>query len=177
MDVSELDALPFDDTSQEIALTPQQEFFVQEFLIDVDAAKAALRAGFNPGYGTHLLKTPYIANRLRVAMAQRLARIGATQDTVLHELSMLALSDITHYVIDDEGHVELAPGAPSGAMKAVQSVKRKVRIHYNKEGEIVGKDYDLELRLWDKPGSLKLLGKHAGLNFSDRMEVSGANGG
>lgn len=101
-----------------------------------------------------------------------------TQDTVLHEMSILATANVEHYVVDDEGQVQLAEGAPEGAMGAIQSIKRKTRVHYDKDQNIVGKTYDVELRLWDKPGSLKLMGKHAGVKaFFDRVEVSGPNGG
>lgn len=152
--------------------------FVEEYLIDLNGAKAALRAGYakNTATAFPFLVKPHIAAAIRVAIAQRSARIAVSQETVISETAALALSRIDHYVMEDEGQVTLAEGAPLDAMAAVQSIKRKVRVLYNKDGEIEGREYDTELRLWDKVAPLRLLGKHVGL-FPDKVELTGKDGG
>ncbi len=58
-------------------------------------------------------------------------------------------------------------------MRAISSVKKKIR--HAKDGSIT---YEVEFRLWDKPGSLKLMGKHAGVAACfDKLEVTGKDGG
>ncbi len=58
-------------------------------------------------------------------------------------------------------------------MRAVQSIKRKVTVKPNGD-----KVYDVEFRLWDKPGNLKLMGRHAGAKACfDKVEVTGKDGG
>ena len=91
-------------------------------------------------------------------------------------MSLLAMSRIDHYVVSDEGQVELAEGAPDGAMAAVQSIKRKCKIFRDKEGHETHREYDVEIRLWDKPQPLKLTGRHVGL-YPNRVEVTGKDGG
>ena len=95
-------------------------------------------------------------------------------DEVLSETAALAQSRVDNYVVDDDGNVALAEGAPEDAMAAVQSIKRRITTRTDRDG-ITTKTVDVELKLWDKPGSLKLMGKHRGI-FADRVEVTGKDG-
>ena len=162
---------------------PRHIAFVNEYLVDLNAAQAYIRAGFAPttpesaaAGASRLLATDSVRLCVERGKAQRLARVQVTQDQVLQEMSLLANSDLTHYVIDDEGQVRLAAGAPDGAMRAIQKIKRKVKVYLPKGDEPGHKEYDVEIWLWDKPSPLKLMGRHVGL-FPDRVEHSGPNGG
>lgn len=167
-------------STSESPFLPRQSVFIAEYLVDLNATQAAIRAGYEPEsagvVGSNLLHNPRILAAIERGKAQRIARVNMTADTVLQELSMLATSRIDHYVIDDDGQVQLAEGAPDGAMAAIQSVKRKKTIRESKDGEMFI-TYDVEIRLWDKPGALKLMGKHAGIAACfDRLEITGRNG-
>jgi hypothetical protein len=59
-------------------------------------------------------------------------------------------------------------------MAAVASVKRKITTRGT--GKWKRTDLEVEIKLWDKPSTLKLAGQHVGL-FSDRMIVAGRGGG
>lgn len=161
--------------SESTPLNRRQEAFVAEYLIDLNGAQAAIRAGYSPNSAANiasdLLGRPHIAAAVQRAKAQRASRVNVSSESVLHEMSLLANSRLDHYVIDDEGQVKLAEGAPDGAMAAVQSIKKKTRVL--KDGT---REYDVELKLWDKPSPLKLMGRHVGL-FPDRVEHTGAGGG
>lgn len=161
-------------------LTPRQAAFVAEYIIDLNGTQAAIRAGYSPAtaneQAARLLADANIAAAVERGKAQRAARVNVTQDQVLQEMALLANSCVEHYVIDDEGQVQLAEGAPDGAMRAIQSIKRKTRVHYDSQQNVVGKTYDVELKLWDKPAPLKLMGRHVGL-FPDRVEHVGKGGG
>jgi len=52
----------------------------------------------------------------------------------------------------------------------VQSIKRRVTTRGRGTRATVVRE--VEIRLWEKPGSLKLAGQHVGL-FTDRLEHSG----
>lgn len=156
-------------------LTRRQALFVAEYLVDLNATQAAIRAGYsgptaNP-VGGQLVHRKNIKAAIEVAQAQRLARVNMTADSVLEEMALLAKSNIEHYVIDDFGNVTLAEGAPAGAMAAIASIKKKVR--HGRDGSIT---YEVDLKLWDKPTPLKLMGRHVGL-FVERMEHTGKDGG
>jgi phage terminase small subunit len=167
---NELAELPLD------SLPPRRRAFVEEYLVDLNATQAAIRAGYSPRtaqeISSELLSNPLVAAAVERGKAQRLARVGMSQDQVLQEMALLSHSSVSHYEIDDRGQVQPAPGAPDGCMRAIQSIKKKTTVKV--DGSIT---YDVELRLWSKPEPLKLMGKHVGLNFSDRIEHVGPGGG
>lgn len=155
-------------------LTPKQAVFVAEYLKDLNATQAAIRAGYSPKtaeqQGPRLLGYVGIQAAIRAGQADRSKRTGITQDRVLAEAALLAFSDLTHYVVDDAGEVKLTIDAPDGAMRAISSIKRK-KVTRGEESW-----FEVEIRLWDKPGVLKLAGQHVGL-FRDKVEFSGPGGG
>lgn len=157
-------------------LEPREERFVHEYVVDLNATQAAIRAGYSPRYNANrLMEKERITFAIERLKAQRLSRTGVDQDSVLHEMSLLAQSDISHYFVDDDGNLALAEGAPEGAMRAVQSVKKRITSRRDKDGATTV-TRDIELKLWDKPTPLKLMGRHVGL-FPDRVEHTGKGGG
>ena len=147
------------DTAQR--LTPRQRRFVDEYLLDLNGKQAAIRAGYSPKtaevLASQTLRNPKVQAALAEAMAARAQRVELTQDTVLRELALLAQSDVTHYVIDQEGNVALRAGAPAGAMRAVSSLKKRI-VHT--ESAVI---YETEIKLWNKPASVRMSGEHLGL--------------
>src|SRR5437868_5159818 len=99
-------------------LTRRQEVFAAEFLVDLNATQAALRAGYSPTsaaeQGSRLLTHEEVAAIIERGIAQRIVRVGMRQDEVLRELSLLAHSRIDHYTFDSDGFVTLTEGAPEG---------------------------------------------------------------
>lgn len=85
------------------------------------------------------------------ALLEARPRKPLTRDEVLRETAALALSDISHYQIDDHGEVQLAPKAPPYAMRAVSSIKKTVR--FTAEGLPM---VTTEITLWNKPAALRL---------------------
>ncbi len=145
-----------------MALNPKQERFCQEYLVDLNATRAAIRAGYSPRtaneIGAENLAKPSIADRVAQLMAERQERTEVTQDEVVRELAFIAFSDTRHIEMDDHGRLQLAPDAPQHAMRAVQSVKHKKRVE--KGGDVV---HEAEYRLWSKNDALKTLAQHLGM--------------
>lgn len=139
--------------------------FVREYLVDFNATQAAIRAGYSPktaaSQGSRLLTNAEVAAAVLAGRMKADEQSGITQERVLQELAVLAFSDVGHYSIDDAGNVTLRSDAPEGARRAISSIKRRVRV--DDEGNSTT---EVEFRLWDKPGPLKLAGKHVGL-FSE----------
>jgi phage terminase small subunit len=156
--------------------------FAREWVIDQNATRSIWRAGcFKVSSdesasvsGARLLARARVKAAIQILMEQRNARIGMTADSVVQEMALLSHSDITHYIVDDSGNVQLAAGAPANAMRAIQSIKRKKTVREDKAGTVTI-TYDVEIKLWDKPSPLKLMGKQHGL-FPDKMELTGKNG-
>lgn len=75
-------------------LTKKNEVFCDEYLIDLNATQAAIRAGYSVesagSIGSELLKKPEIRARIDRAMAERSKRTGINADRVLLELGKIA---------------------------------------------------------------------------------------
>lgn len=160
-------------------LTERHQRFCLEILVQPTHAEAAIAAGYSPKtagvQAARLLRKFHVQAEISRLKAERALRTGITQDRVLEETGLLAFSDLTHYVVDDEGNVALAPSAPPGAMRALQSIKR--RFITTGTGRNLKTTCEVEIRLWDKPGPLKLAGRHVDVHgFADRVELTGKNG-
>lgn len=81
-----------------MALSPKQRQFVQEYLVDLNATQAAIRAGYSAKtakqQGARLLTNVDVATALSEAQAKRAERVEITQDMVLKELAKIGFSDI-----------------------------------------------------------------------------------
>ena len=86
-------------------MTKKQKRFVEEYLIDLNATQAAIRAGYSPhtakDIGCENLAKPNIAAAISQAMAERSRRTGINQDRVLQELARIGFAKITD-VVDPE---------------------------------------------------------------------------
>ena len=90
-------------------MTKKQKRFVEEYLIDLNATQAAIRAGYSPdtagSIGAENLKKPEIKNRIDKAMAERSRRTGINQDRVLQELARIGFAKITDVVDPDTAQI------------------------------------------------------------------------
>ncbi|MDX1489247.1 MAG: terminase small subunit [Acidiferrobacterales bacterium] len=73
-----------------MSLTPKQQRFVGEYLIDLNATQAAIRAGYSEHtakqQGYENLTKPYVQEAIAEAMLERSERTELSQDWVLAEL-------------------------------------------------------------------------------------------
>lgn len=160
------------------ALTPKQQRFIEEYLLDVNATKAAIRAGYSTKtaevIGAQLLKKTYVSAAIARAIEERSARTNITQDRVLYELMLVAGSDLDHYAIDDEGNVTLTDLAPRGAKRAIASITRRVTKKVGKDGE-EEVTRQTEVKFWSKTDALDMVCKHVGMYAPKKIAVSRTN--
>lgn len=152
-----------------MALTKKQKLFVDEYLIDLNATQAAIRAGYSPdtakAIGSENLTKPDISAQINKAMAERSKRTGVNADRVVMELAKIAFINAVD-VINAEDATLKDDAAPEDTA-AIQSVK--VKTFPTKDGAGV----EREIKMADKIKALELLGKHLGM-FKDRVELSGS---
>lgn len=83
-------------------LTAKQERFCEEYLIDLNATQAAIRAGYSVesagSIGSENLTKPEIRARIDTAMAERSKRTGINADRVLRELGRIAFLNPTKVI-------------------------------------------------------------------------------
>lgn len=144
-------------------LTPRQQRFVAEYLIDLNATKAAIRAGYNSRtarqIGYENLTKPYIQAEIERQNKERVARLEIDADDVLRQLKVISDFDIRG-LFDETGNLKPPHALTEEQGKAVAS--------YEIINERSGKRQRYKVRLCDKLNALKLLGRHLNL-FSERV--------
>jgi phage terminase small subunit len=149
-------------------MNDKQTRFVEEYMIDLNATQAAIRAGYSPrsasAQGAENLTKPYIAAEIARRQAEQSKRTGINTDRVLLELAKIGFANIADVVNLDEGTVR--EGSSRDDTAAVQSVKVK-RIPTD-SGDIV----EREIKMYDKTKALVELGKHVGL-FDSKIKLNG----
>ena len=143
-------------------LTGKQQRFVEEYLVDLNATQAAIRAGYSPktaeAIGYENLRKPQISEAIEKARAAISERTGITQEMVLRELAAIGFARATDYVQIRDGCVCLTE---SDAL----SVDQKRAVACIKEGK-----HGIEVRTYDKLRALELLGQHLGM-FEGKSEL------
>lgn len=153
-------------------LTPKQQRFVDEYLVDLNATQAAIRAGYSPKtagqIGERLLKKVEIQQALAKRMKAREQRTEVTQDRVVKELAKVAFGDPRNVMTWGPGGVKLKDSAELTDDEAafVSEVSETTTEHGG----------SLKLKTNDKLKALELLGKHLGM-FKEKVEVTGKDGG
>jgi phage terminase small subunit len=138
-----------------MALTPKQQLFVQEYLVDLNATRAAIRAGYsaasahNQGY--RMMMNDEVAKAIQRAMDERSERTRISCDWVIEELSLIARANIYDYLCTREGrptvNLHSLTREQAAAIKEV-----KVDSNYNGGGT--------HLKMNDKLAALIALGRH-----------------
>jgi phage terminase small subunit len=132
--------------SKEI-LTPKQERFCQEYIIDLNGKQAAIRAGYSPQtaevQGSVLLRNLKVKNRVQVLQSKVANKLEVTALSVMKDIEEIKIRCMgTDPTISDSGEeIEGQPFNAQGALKACE-----------------------------------LQAKHLGM-FTEKHQVSGPNGG
>lgn len=147
-----------------VPVTEKQKRFVEEYLIDLNATQAAIRAGYSPKtaneQGAQNLAKLSISTAISKAMAERSKRTGINQNRVLQELARIGFANITDIV--DPETAKIRPDASPDDLACIQSIKVKP----NEFG------VEREVKLYDKKSALVDLGRHLGL-FKDNLALEG----
>jgi phage terminase small subunit len=164
-------------------LTPKQERFVAEYLIDLNATQAAIRAGYSARtaewQGPQLLGKTHVSTALQEGKAKRSVRTEITQDRVLQELARVAFFDLRNlyrpdgsmkqpHELDDESAavlagidvVEMAGGMKIDSEQGAQHVPMYVK----------------KAKIPDKVAALSLCMRHLGM-LVEKHQVTGPGGG
>ena len=148
-------------------LTEKQQRFVDEYLIDLNATQAAIRAGYSvktaQEQSARLLSKVMVQQAIAEQMAERSKRTGVNQDRVVLELAKIAFVNAADVINAEDATIKLS--ATSDDTAAIQSVK--VKIIPTKKGEGI----EREVRLNDKLKALELMRKHLGM-WNDKLDVS-----
>ena len=155
-------------------MTPKQARFVAEYLIDLNATQAAIRAGYSRKVarqqGADNLSKHDISAAIQAGQRAQLEAAGVSKARLLQELGRVALARVSDYfdpVTKAAKHPsELAPDA-SAALAGFEVVIK------NAEAGDGHTDTIHKFKLWDKVKAIELYMKHYGM-LVEKVEVTDA---
>lgn len=161
-------------------LTDKQRRFVEEYLIDLNATQAAIRAGYSKKtaqeQSSRLLSNVMVQDAISQAMKNRSIRTEITQDMVLEELAKIGFANMKNYMgITGDGDPFMDLSTLTEAQAAALA---EVTVEDFKDGR--GEDARdvrrIRFKLYDKRAALVDIGRHLGM-FTDKVQLTGKNGG
>jgi phage terminase small subunit len=161
------------------ALNLRRERFVAEYLVDLNAKQAAIRAGYSrrtaAQIGCRLLRERPIAEAIATAQADLAGKLGVTVERIVAELARIGFSDIRDVVQWRSVPVvgELDEGGTSARAISIVEVKDAAELSAAAAAAIAEVSLrpsgSVRVRLHDKRAALVDLGKHLGM-FGERRE-------
>ncbi|WP_417733110.1 terminase small subunit [Rosistilla oblonga] len=162
-------------------LTPKQQRFVEEYLVDLNVTQAAIRAGYSEktayAIGHKLLKNAEIQEATKEAINKRSERTGVTQDRVLAELAKIGFQDIRKAVRWGRSPVDQdsTNADPNGL--GIYPIELVPSDEIDDDTAVAVSEVSLtqngvKIKMHDKQAALVSMGRHLGM-FTDRTELSG----
>lgn len=158
-----------------MALTAKQQAFVLEYLVDLNASQAAIRAGYSKKtagqIGDENLKKPQIAQAISEAKNSRNERVKINADYVLNRLVEIDQLDVLDILRDDMSFKPLSEW-PKGWRQYL--VGFDIAEMFEGQGEDRSMVGLMKKIKWpDKVKNLELLGKHVAVSaFREQVEVN-----
>lgn len=157
-------------------LEPKQEKFCLEYLLDLNATQAAIRAGYSEKsarqQGAENLSKPAIQERIAELKKAQFKRLEIESDTLLREALRIATAD-----------VGLAFN-PDGSLKAIHDIPEDIRraiSGFEVEELFAGNGKDRlqigtlkKVKFWSKDKNIETLMKHKGLFGEDNKQKNEA---
>lgn len=150
-------------------MTNKQKRFCEEYMIDLNATQAAIRAGYSPesasDIGNENMQKPEIKAEIDKRIAERSKRTGITADRVLEELGKIAFCNPVDLIdLKDATMLNETDRMDTAAIASV-----KVKEIPTRDGETIT---EREIRMADKIKALELCGKHVGLFKDDENALA-----
>lgn len=154
---------------EEIKLNAKQKRFCEEYLIDLNATQATIRAGYSKesarSIGCENLTKPNIQSYIAELQLKRSEKVEITANEVLRRLRDFAYSDITKTMTLTIGEFE---DLPDDIRLCINKFKTKTRTYSHEEEEIT----ETEVELWfiDKLKAFEMINRHIGFYERDNEQ-------
>ena len=159
-------------------LTPKQRAFTQEYLVDLNATQAAIRAGYSEKWaqqmGAENLLKPVIARAIMQAKAERSQRTKIDADWVLERLAQEMEADVAD-LYDESGALKPVHEWPLIWRQGLVSGMDVEQLYAIEEGKQIPAGVVTKIKL---PADrsikrLELIGKHVAVQaFKDRLDLN-----
>ena len=156
-------------------LTPKQSRFVEEYLVDLNARQAAIRAGYSVKTATEIgyenLRNPRIAEALATARQALSERTAITADRVVAELAKIGFSNMADYMKATPAGDPYLDFSRLTRDQAAALQEVTVEDYVNGRGEHARDVKRVRFKLADKQAALVSLGRHLGI-FDDKVTLT-----
>jgi phage terminase small subunit len=161
------------------ALSVKHSLFVREYLVDRNATRAAVSAGYSAksahNQGARLMKNDEIAAEIATATTATFRRLEITRERLIEELARIAFSDISDYVewgMRERTHVDRSGNAHTDTIARVEVID-SAAINPDARraiSEITEGGNGLKIKLHNKLDAIRLLGLELGM-FKEKPTV------
>lgn len=153
-------------------LRPKHARFVREYIVDLDATKAAIRSGYSDKtagqIGWQLLQKTTIQSALAVAQAELAAKSGVTPEKIIQGFAQGAFYDIADFY-DKDGNLKNVHDIPKEARSALAGLEVEELYAGNGESRVnIGQVK--KVKLVSRHQNLDSLAKHLGLYDADNRQ-------
>lgn len=151
-------------------LTDKQKKFCEEYLIDLNATQAAIRAGYSEDTATEIgyenLRKPHIQEYVQSAQKALSEKTGITHERLLAEYAKIAFSDIRELYAGDNQLLDVRQmdDTIAGAVMSVEVDEMYAGTM------IIG--HTKKVKLYNKLQALDSIGKHLGFFEVDNKQKS-----
>ncbi|MRN43451.1 MULTISPECIES: terminase small subunit [unclassified Brucella] len=160
-------------------LNMQMQTFCSEYMKDMNATQAAIRAGYSEKtarqQGSRLCGYAVVQDRLQELHKEMRARIAMDTDTLIKELSDENWADLLD-IHDDNNCIKPIREWPRlwriGGL--IVGLKKHERFEKDGDGNQILVGYDVEVKVSDKVRRKELLGKHLGA-WKEKVEIDLSN--
>ncbi len=141
-------------------LTNKQIQFVQEYLIDLNATQACIRAGYSQGnadkIGSELLGKTRVSEAIQMALKERSKRVEITADKVLTHLEEVRCIAMKRVPMFDRGGNQIGEDLndKNSALKAIELLGRHLGMWLDRK-HITG-DLDQRFKFIIRDGSMAM---------------------
>ncbi|MET3998835.1 terminase small subunit [Marinobacterium sp. MBR-109] len=157
-------------------LTDKQQRFVEEYLIDLNATQAAIRAGYSPktadSQAVQLLRKTQVQEAIAAGKQERSEKTAIDATYVLNRLVEIDQMDVLD-ILDDDGHMRPVSQWPKVWRTTLSGVDIN-RLKTIGEGDDAIESVLQKIKWPDKVKNLELIGKHVEVQaFKDQLGLSG----
>lgn len=146
-------------------LSARQLRFIEEYLVDTNATRAAMAAGYAESgisaVGYRLLRSPSVRAELAKRRANRSHKLDISAERVLLEYMRIAFLDPAILFDDETGEIKPVNEQPEDVRRAI----KEMTFETDKDG-----NPRITVKLSDKQRALDALAKHLGLFEADNTQ-------
>jgi phage terminase small subunit len=167
--------MAFDDDKPE-GFTDRMELFCHEYLVDLNATQAAIRAHYSPDtakqIGTENLSKPAIKARIKALREEMAKGYNLTKERIAQEYARIGFFDIRK-IYDDDGELIPITKLDDDSAAAIAGIEVANDWDRDNDGKAIIVGQIKKIKIADKKAALDSLARLMGYNEPDKMQLTG----